>query len=268
MPRMSRRRGLSGVAAAVLLLTAAAPLRAQDEPGGPPAWPKVFSRAAFSGAGDFLKGAEPQRPLDITLRGDVDLVDAGKVRIPFDFTFAAAFDDRLYPQHVDYSFDFAPAVRVRAAEIAVLYHHTSRHPHDALRPQPVAWNQAGVRLTSAARRHRWQLRGTADTTWYLDWSRGYVDYKWDLVGAGRASYDLSRRTAYYVDGMVRILRCHPEIAGRSGAVGARMEGGVNLGFGAGRVDAFAGWDRRIDPTPFARRVADFFVFGARIPVSR
>ncbi len=260
---MPRPLVLHVLALVVSALTLPVPVRAQNVTPSPESWPRVLTAGRFAGTGDFIRSAEPNRPFDVTLHGGVELLDLGTVHVPFDFAFDAAFDDRKYPQFVDYGFTFAPAVAVGAADLGLLVHHTSRHLHDMSGGSGVAWNTLGARAAGAAATGAWRLRGTVEASRYLRWSRGFVDYSWDVVGTGRASHDMSPRTAYYLNGMVRILRCDPEVAGRDWVVGARTEGGVNLGFGFGRTDFFVAWDRRIDPTPYSRSVVDFFVFGAR-----
>ena len=251
---------------AALVLVLAGPAVAQDAPAA--AWPTLFPRGVLNAEGNFLKGSEPNRPFDVTLSGALDLVDVREVHVPFGFVVAAAFDDRRYPQHVDYSYEFAPAVRVGPVEIAALLFHTSRHLHDVSSSGPVSWNRLGLRLAHAAVGGRWHLRWNVDGTTYLAWPGHYVDYRWDVSGTGRATYGASNRTAPYVDGTWEVLRCQPQVAGRKWAVGARVEAGLALAFGTGRVDAFVAWDRRIDPTPYSRQTRAFFAFGARLRIGR
>jgi hypothetical protein len=265
---MSRSFIVCGVTAAAVLLSHATQVLAGDEPVKPTTWPWALTRGLFSGGGDFLKGNEPDRPFDLAFRGVGMLLEAGRVQVPGDFAFAVAFDDQRYPHYVDYSMGLAPAVRVGAASVGLLMQHTSRHIHDAPRMESVGWYRAGARVSATTTHDRWRLGGTVDAMQYLARSRRYVDYDWELAGAGRASRDISDRSAYYVDAAVRTVRCLPEVAGRTWVVGARVEGGMNLGFGFGRADVFAGWDRRIDPTPFSRSVVNFFVFGARLMIAR
>jgi hypothetical protein len=265
---MSRSSVVCGVVAAVLLLLPASQVLAGDEPVNPATWPWVLTRGLFSGGGDFLKGDEPDRPFDLAFRGVGMLLEAGRFQMPGDFAFAVAFDDQRYPHYVDYSMGLVPAVRVGAASVGLLMQHTSRHIHDAPRMESVGWYRAGVRVSATATHDRWRLGGTVDAMQYLAQLRRYVDYDWELAGAGRASRDISDRSAYYVDAAIRTVRCLPDVAGRTWVVGARVEGGMNLGFGFGRADVFVGWDRRIDPTPFSRSVVNFFVFGARFMIAR
>ena len=105
---------LCGVAATTFLLLPAARVLAKDEPVGPTTWPIVMTRGLFSVGGDFLKGSEPDRPFDVLSRGAFMLLEAGRVQVPTDFAFVAAFDDQKYPHFVDYSLGLAPG-------------HTRRH---------------------------------------------------------------------------------------------------------------------------------------------
>ncbi len=259
---------LCGVAATTFLLLPAARVLAKDEPVGPTTWPIVMTRGLFSVGGDFLKGSEPDRPFDVLSRGAFMLLEAGRVQVPTDFAFVAAFDDQKYPHFVDYSLGLAPAIRVGTASVGLLAQHTSRHVHDAVRPESVAWSRAGARVSATTTRGPWQLGGTVDAVRYLEAVRRYVDYDWELAGAGRASRNHSDRTAYYLDAALRTVRCLPEVAGRTWVVGARVEGGVNLASGFGRTEVFVAWDRRIDPTPFSRAVTNFFVIGGRFTMAR
>jgi hypothetical protein len=242
------------------MLTSVAAAIAQDHPA---VWPKVLTRADVEGMGEFFRGSEPNRPFDVRFRAGADLLEAGSFRLPFDFNFDVAFDNRKYPQFADYSFAFSPEVIVGDVAVGLVAHHTSRHMHDVLSLQAVAWNSLGARVAGSKDIGRWRLRATVSASKYLESIRSYVDYNWDVVAAGRATYDASPRTAYYVDGTVRLLHCDPAVAGREGAVGTRIETGANLAFGFGRVDAYVTWDRRIDPAPFARRVAHYLAVGLR-----
>ena len=259
-PPMLRRVIVLALTVGVSMLATETPAIAQDHPA---VWPKVLTRGDVEGTGDFLKGSEPNRPLDVRFRAGADLLEAGPFRLPFDFNFDVAFDNRKYPQFADYSLAFTPEVIVGGFAVGLVARHTSRHMHDVLSVQAVAWNSLGARLAGSTTSGRWRLRATVSASKYLESIRSYVDYDWDVVGAGRATYDVSPRTAYYVDGTVRLLQCDLAVAGRDGEVGARIETGANLAFGFGRIDAYVTWDRRIDPAPYARRVADFLAVGLR-----
>lgn len=46
-------------------------------------------------------------------------------------------DDDYNPTHVDYGFEFSSSARLGRTELALLYHHVSRHLSDRVRPQPI-----------------------------------------------------------------------------------------------------------------------------------
>jgi len=268
MPAVSRAFTCSIIALAAGAMAAVAPAWAQVEPSAPAVWPKILTRGLFSANGEFVKSDTPNRPADALVHVALDVLDLGAVRIPFDFTFAAAFNNRRYPVFVDYSYLIGPAVRLGGIDVTAFLHHTSRHVHDVVRPEPVSWNQVGLSASGTVVSGRLGLRWAASTTWYPPYARRYVDYSWDVAGAVRAIYTISPRSAYYAGGVVRVLRCMPEIAGRDGALGTRIETGMNLAFGFGRVDVFAGFDRRIDPATFSRTVQNYYVAGVRFMIAR
>jgi hypothetical protein len=242
---------------------------AAQTPAGPgDAWPHVLTRAVFSAAGDFIRSTEPDLPLEVSFRGDVDLVDFGAIRIPFDFSFDVAFNDQFNPRFADYSFRFAPAVPLGRAELSALYAHTSRHLHDAERPGSISWNSFGGRVAAdwGSGRRRWH--GRVDASYYPESRRRYVDYEWDVVEAGRVSYRVSPRWAYYGDAALRLVGCDPSVAGRDSVWGGRVEAGLILGYRGGTGEAYVAWDRRIDPVPTSHTVVDFFVVGGRFLISR
>jgi hypothetical protein len=251
-----------------LLLVAAASAEAQDSGDAPAVWPKVFTRGALGASGEFLSAREPNMPLWVSFRGDVDAVDVDVVRVPFDFAFLAAFNDHYNPRQVDYSFGFAPTLRVSGADVSLRYHHTSRHLHDAPRPAPVSWNLVGVALAGARGSDRLHWSGQIEASYYPPAWRRYVDYVWEAGGGARASYDVSRRWAYYADLTVRVLRCDPLVAGRSSVVGGRAEAGILLGYEAGRGAVFVAFDRRIDVGALSHDVQNIGLFGVHFVVAR
>lgn len=250
------------------LATVAPSAVAQPAPPPPDEWPSVLTRAALSATGEFLNSRQPDMPLSVMFRGDVDLVDFGAMRIPFDFTFAVAFNDHFNPRHADYSFRFTPTVPVGRVDLSALYHHTSRHLHDAERPAPISWDSFGGRAATGGGSGRWLWSSRFEASYYPDSRRRYVDYQWEAVEAGRVSYRVSPRWAYYGDATLREVRCDRGVAGRDRAWGSRIEAGLVLGYRGGIAEVFIGWDRRIDPDPLEHSEASFFVFGGRLVVSR
>jgi hypothetical protein len=251
-----------------LWLLAAAPAAAQAD--GPPAdaWPTFLTRAVFSAAGDFVHSAERDLPLQVSFRGDVDLVDLRGVRVPFDFAFDVAFNDQFNPRFADYSFRFAPTVPVGGVELSALFAHTSRHLHDALRPGSISWNGFGGRVAARGGGGRWHWAGRLDSSYYPESRRRYVDYQWDIAESSRVAYRLSPRWAYYGDATIRRVECDPTVAGRDSAWGARVEGGLLLGYGGGVGEVYVAWDRRVDPVPTSYTVAHFVIVGGRLVISR
>ena len=244
-------------------------LAASQDPAGPSpsnpdtVWPHVLTRIVFGAGGEFLGADDRDMRLGIATGAAVDLVDYRATRVLFDFRLATILDDDWNPRHMDYGFDLAPSRRLGPAELALVYHHTSRHLHDRDRPEPIFFNRLGMTLAGTSDRAPVRLEGRAGGSVYFPGWQSYVDYRAEAVGSGRVRLDISPRWAYYADANLRVLRCDPE-AGRGTLFGARVEGGLLLGYGAGRVEAFIGYDRRIDPTPLSREVVNLFVFGARL----
>ncbi len=258
----------AAVLGAWLSLVAGSPAFAQADHANRDSWPHTLTRASLSAAGGFLRGPVDDMPLGVQFRGDVDLVDFDRVRVPFEFSFDVAFNDRYNPRHADYGFTFAPTTRVRRADLSVVYHHTSRHLHDQERPGPISWDGFGIRAATAAQSGRWRWEGRAESLVYPEGRRRYVDYRWDAKTENRVIDRVSPRWAYYADGTLREVWCDPSVAGRAGATAARVEAGLVLGYRGGVGEAFIGWDRQIDPLPTDHRVVNFFVFGGRFTVSR
>jgi hypothetical protein len=251
-----------------MCIAAASSLRAQDSTQGPAAWPHVITRSAFGASSELIGSREPDMPLFVTFTGDVDMLDVAALRVPFDVTFLAGFNDRYNPRQVDYSFSFAPALRLGGAELSARYHHTSRHLHDAPRPGPVSWNLVGASLAGARSSRRLRWSGRADASYYPVGWRRYVDYKWETGARGSVTYEVSARWAYYGDVGVRVLQCDASVAGRDRVIGGRSEVGISLGYQGGRGAVFAAFDRRIDVGVLSHDVENIGLVGIRFLVAR
>lgn len=258
----------AAVLAASVSLVSGSTALAQADDASRDSWPHTLTRASLSAEGEFLRGAVDNMPLGVLFRGDVDLIDFDRVRVPFAFSFDVGFNDRYNPRHADYGFTFAPTARVGRVDVSAVYHHTSRHLHDQDRPGPISWDGFGFRAATAERSGRWRWEGRVESLVYPAGRRRYVDYRWDAVAENRVSYRVSPRWAYYADTVLREVWCDPSVAGRAGATTARVEAGLILGYRGGVGEAFIAWDRRLDPLPTDHDVVGFFVFGGRFIVSR
>ncbi len=240
----------------------------------PPATSDQSPQVSYLTAFRFHLGAEsirtddPRFDWDAHFGGDVDALDYGYGRVNFlaDYEVVLGHEFRHFdPNQSSYHLDVSASWRFESAELQAVFHHTSRHLGDRANTTSVAWNTVGARLQSAcslgATRFALNVHGARVT------QSSFVDYTWQFGGGVDAQYPVSPRSALVARGTLDLTGTDEAIAGRSRVVGGRAEAGIRLyGKGAG-IEAYAGVERRVDPSPLQRDVRAWPVLGFRF-VSR
>jgi hypothetical protein len=258
-------RWLAG--AAVLLLAAgAAPAAAQGPASENDTPPRVrfLPRYAFHMNAEHLSGDDPRLVWEAHYGGELDVVDYGAGR----FTFAADYhvvlgeQIRIFdPNQGNYLLEGALSLRLRGAELAGVFHHTSRHLSDRPKTAAVDWNMMGVRLRAARAAGRLAVEGGTEVLGVIQSST--VDYSWAFGANTGVRYAATPRVGVVGRSAARVLGVDGRFD-RGTQAGFRVEGGVDLRGEAGVVELFAAVERRVDPIPFEADTATWFALGFRL----
>lgn len=229
---------------------------------------QFLSRYDFHLAAAGLASGDPTRfQWDTHWGGDFDLVDYVTGRLGFLADYQTILGNELRPfdpNQGNYTLEFSGSHRLGATEVAVAFHHVSRHLSDRPKQLAVAMNALEARVL---RRFRARKATTLDlkveaghTT-----ATAYVDYTW------MGKLDLTMRrplkglAAAYGRVFAEGYATDPDVAGRRGVQGGgRVELGARLRGGRGAMDLFAGWERMVDADLFDRRPRSWAFAGFRL----
>ncbi len=273
LPRTQRKGCLTGRQAlgAVLLcaLVPAAVARAQthaadpSEPGKAPV--RILSRYVFHLDAEHISSDDPRFSWDGDFGGAVDLLEYGVGRFQFLANYNVGLGDqvrRFDPNQGNYQLDGSASYRARGHEVAVVFHHLSRHLSDRPKIAAIDWNMGGVHWSRVAERAGARIETSAHLLGTI--KRSFVDYSWE--GAGRAAVRAPLPSAFAViaSGDVRVVGVDPTIAARGRQTGWRIEGGIRVAGTAAAVELFAAAEQRIDPYPHEVGSARWGLAGFRI----
>ncbi len=213
---------------------------------------------------EFLASDDPRFDFDATFGGALDLIDYTRGRLTFEAEYEAILGNEYQPfdpNQGNYKLAGVLSARARSVEVAVVYHHVSRHLGDRPKRVPIDWNMLGARLRSAIARGGTELEMRADVRGAV--LHTYVDYTWELDAQARARVRLTDRTAFVASGGLRVVGVDGSRA-RGTQYGARAEGGVRLDGSVAAVELFVAAERRIDPYPLAFGTASWVIGGFRL----
>jgi len=245
----------------LLLLLAATPAAAQTS------GVELFPRFDFRLGMEHLVDEDPRFVWDARFGGELDFIDFGRGRATFAAEYEVVLGDefRIFdPNQGNYTLAGSLSARLRAVEVAGVFHHVSRHLNDRPKRQAIDWNMAGARVRGTFGRGRSTLDTRVDVRGVVQ--RSYVDYRWELDAAARGEVRLTPRAAAVVAGGVRVLGVDGT-RDRATQYGARGEGGVRLEGPAAAVELFVAAERRIDPYPLEFSTGSWVSAGFRL-VSR
>jgi hypothetical protein len=216
----------------------------------PASSPDFLTHYNFHLSADALSNDDSRFTWQTHFGGDVDLVDyvAGRINVLIDYEAVLGNGFRKFdPNQGNYTLEGSGSVRAGRTEIAVVFHHVSRHLGDRPKAFAIAWNVTGVRAL-----RRFEMRGcTIDVQGILAGivQRSFVDYRWTGNTDVVVRRTLNTRVGVFAHGLGELVGVDPAVAGRGTQQDGRLEGGVRITGGAGAVELFAGYERRIDAYP-------------------
>jgi hypothetical protein len=255
-------------AAVCLSFTCAARVFAQSPlptPIDAPAAPDFLPRGSFHLSAAGLQIDDPQFTWDTHFGGEVDVVDYvfGRVNVVIDYQAILGSEFRIFdPNQGNYILETSTSGRIAGTEVAGVFHHESRHLSDRPKRFAIAWNWLGVRAL-----RRIDVSGT---TFEVQGSAGkitqhsYVDYAWtsDLDVVVRRP--INPRVSVYAHGTGELFGIDSSLSARPTQKDGRVEIGVRLTGPGAAIEAFAGFERRIDADPLDLQAPRWTFAGFRI----
>ena len=197
--------------------------------------------------------------------GSFDLVDlvVGRAGAIVDYEAVEGSEYRPFdPNQGNYTLEAFVSARVRTSEVAVIFHHVSRHLSDRPKREAIAWNELGARVL-----HRFD---TAAATVDVDLEGGravqhsFVDYTWLGQADVLVRHQFSPRVGAFGRGRGQLFAVDDTVAGRGTQTGARVEGGVRLSGRGGVMELYLGYENRVDAYPFDRVPQHWGLAGLRL----
>lgn len=253
------------VPAAVVCLLLASAASAQSAPAGDgDQHVEYLSRFAFHLGATRLSIDDPRFIWDATYGGEVDLVDYQRGRATFYADYEVVLGDQLRafdPNQGNYILGARVSGRLPFAEVALVFHHESRHLSDRVKLDPVDWNMLGARVSRTFTWPRVTVDARSDIRGVVQHS--FVDYRWEVDSAAAWRYALAPRLSLMSEIDVRYLAVDGS-RNRGGQTGVRAEGGIRLIGRGASVDLFVTGERRVDPYPLESSVLSWVGAGFRI----
>ena len=253
------------------LLAFAAPAAAQiPQPvaAPAPASPEFLSRYDFHMSLYHLYGVddpEQRYSWDTHFGGSFDLLDFvfGRAMLDIDYEAVMGHEYRPFdPNQANYTLEGSLSARVGKAEVAAYFHHVSRHLSDRPNPLGIAWNVPGGRLLKRIGTNQ----GTFDVNLELGHvvQHAFVDYTW--IGGGDIVFRRPIRppVGIFAHASSHFFAVDGTIPNRGTQVGVFTEGGVRLTTRGGVLEAFAGFERRVDAFPLQRVPENWALAGFRL----
>jgi hypothetical protein len=197
--------------------------------------------------------------------GSFDLIDYvfGRASVNVDYEAVLGHELRPFdPNQANYTLDASLSGRVRDTEIVAVFHHVSRHLSDRPKHYAIAWNAWGGRLLRRVTVGDVTIDGALDVGRVVQHS--FVDYTWigDLDVMIRRP--VSPRVGVFAHGSGQMFAVDGTIPNRGTQIGALLEAGVRLAGRGGALEAFAGFERRVDAYPLDRVPQNWVLAGFRL----
>jgi hypothetical protein len=254
---------LSG-SAALAQESARAASAGPDDPPTTPSAVTWLTGYRFHLSATSLRADDPRFVWDCAFGGDVDMVDYRYGRLNFlaDYDVGLGREFRAFdPNQGRYRLDLSASARTGAAEFQGIFHHVSRHLGDRANGTSISWNTFGLKATGTHASGPTAFTYTGRVAKVLQ--AAFVDYAWEAGASGEVQYRLSPRVAVVGRADLDVMGVDRAVAGRDTQVGGKVEGALRLyGTGAG-IEAFGGWEQRIDPYPTVRETRSWAIVGFR-----
>ena len=265
---MTPRLRAVALATICLLFSGARPLAAQPVslvPAPASGERGLLPRYRFYLDAERLITSDTRFDWDADVGGDLDFVDFGVGRITalanIETILGSQFR-RFDPNQVNYTLDVSASVRHQALEVALAFHHISRHLSDRAKDFPIDWNMLGAR--GAYEYARGATRVQIDGRALFTVVRSFVDYSSEIGGSASLRRDVSPRLAVVASGNAYGLLVDKTVYGRAHQNGGSIEGGLRVSGSKGAVEFFVGWERRVDPDPLELQPRTWTYVGFRL----
>ena len=216
----------------------------------PASSPDFLTHYNFRLSAEALSNDDPRFSWQTHFGGDFDLVDyvTGRINVLLDYEAVLGNGFRRFdPNQGNYTLEGSGSIRAGRTEVAVVFHHVSRHLGDRPKAFAIAWNVTGVRAL-----RRFETRGyTIDAQGVLAGivQRSFVDYRWTGNTDVVVRRTVNARVGVFAQGLGELVGVDRAVAGRGTQADGRLEAGVRVRGGGAAVELFAGYERRIDAYP-------------------
>ena len=224
----------------------------------------ILSRFDLQLEGAYLVTDDERFNWAFDFGAEVDAVDWGGGRATFVAGYEAIAGEefrRFDVNQGNYLLEAVLAFRAGAIEIGPVWHHVSRHLSDRIKRFPIDWNMIAVR--AAGRPHA----GALELAWQADArrtvTRAFVDYDWEIEGAGSGLRRLGGRWSAAAATSVRVVGVDGSRE-RGSQWGGRVEGGVRLDGRVAAGELFVAVERRVDPYPAEFGTSRWVTLGVRL----
>jgi hypothetical protein len=261
---MSRRP----VVLALALALASAQAWAQQPPQQVPSWDGrngLLTGYAFHLGLETLSGDDPRFQWDFDLGGEVDVLRVGPGRVNLAVNFENVLGEMLQrfdPIFGNYTIDTLGGATTHGVEVAVVFHHVSRHLGDRPKPFGIAWNMLGVQAM-------WRGRPGGVDVQARGWAQGtvnkyFVDYSGEVGGDVFARRAFNDKLSLVARGTIDAMFIDGSESDRGTQVGGRVEGAVRLTGAGAAFEFYVAADRRIDADPYEQRPITWALLGIRL----
>jgi hypothetical protein len=263
------RRLIPCAAAAAILIIASVP-SAHAQMTTPavapaPATPDFMSRYDFHLSAAALAVNDPRFSWETRFGGDIDVADyvVGRSSILVDYEAVLGDEFRAFdPNQGNYTLEASSSARVSDTEIAVVFHHVSRHLSDRPKRFAIAWNVLGGRVLRRVAVQGVTIDVVASAGKIVQ--NSYVDYTWtgdlDLL----IRRPVTPRVGVFAHGFGNAFLVDQTVANRPRQLGGTVEIGVRINGRAGALELFAGAETRVDADPIDRIARRWALAGFRL----
>ena len=254
-------------ALAVCLTVGAAGLAHAQSPAPTPDSAGFLPRSEFHlGANSLTFATEDERfSWDAYFGGALDIFDyvKGRASILADYHPVLGSEYRPFdPNQAYYALEASGSYRAHDTELAVVFHHVSRHLSDRPKQGAIAWNVLGGRVMRRVELLGVTVDGRLDAGAIVQHS--FVDYQW------AADLDLMIRRAMtsevglFAHGFGELFGVDGSEPERGTQTGGRFEAGVRINGRGAAIELFAGFERRLDADPMERLPKRWAIAGFRL----
>jgi hypothetical protein len=171
---------------------------------------EFLPRSRFQLAANSLSGGDPRFTWDARFGGSADVLDYhfGRLGIVGDYEAVVGSERRNFDvEQGIYILEASTSGRIGENEVAMVFHHVSRHLSDRLKPMATAWNVFGARYLRNLDFSGTQVAvvaGAGNVVTHVD-----VDYTWNLNIDVTVRHAVSPRVGVYARGLTEAFGVDP-----------------------------------------------------------